>query len=106
MSLRFIDRAEKELEQNAIKSYFIDWAFESNITEETEKKKLDYQVRKCKYFITREKWHVQRWVKEWALGCMNSPHAAGGSQEAGFTQPRPHHFAQPCTSRFLTYRFI
>ena len=28
---------------------------------------------------------------------MNSPHAAGGSQEAGFTQPRAHSFAQPCT---------
>jgi len=39
----FIDRAEKELEQNAIKSTFIEWAFATNITEETEKTKLDYQ---------------------------------------------------------------
>ena len=41
--------------------------------------------------------HVQRWAKEWALGCVNSPPAAGGSQETGFTQPRDHSFAQPCT---------
>ena len=24
-------------------------------------------------------WNVQRWAKEWALGCANSPPAAGGS---------------------------
>ena len=36
---------------------------------------------------------VQRWAKEWALGCVNSPHAARGSQEAGFTQPRDHSLA-------------
>ena len=41
---------------------------------------------------------LQRWAKEWALGCVNSPPAARGSQEAGFTQPRAHSFAQPCTA--------
>ena len=30
---------------------------------------------------------------------MNSPPAARGSQEAGFTQPRPHSFAQLCIGR-------
>ena len=56
ISLRFIDRAEKELEQNAIKATFFEWAFESNITDETEKDKLDYQVRKyINIFITNEK---------------------------------------------------
>ena len=34
---------------------------------------------------------LQRWAKEWALGCANSPQAAGGSQKAGFTQPRAPH---------------
>ena len=59
MSLRFIDRAEKELEQNAIKATFFEWAFESNITDETEKDKLDYQVRRhIHIFITNEKWHA------------------------------------------------
>ena len=43
------------------------------------------------YFAT-----LQGWAKEWALGCVNSPPAAGGSDEAGFTQPRAHFFAQPC----------
>ena len=33
----------------------------------------------------------------WSLGCVNSLPAARGSQEAGFTQPRVHSFAQPCT---------
>ena len=36
------------------------------------------------------------WAKEWCLGCVNSRPAARGSQEAGFTQPRDHSFAQPC----------
>ena len=40
--------------------------------------------------------HIQNWAKEWALGFVNSPPAAGGSQEAGFPQPRAHSFAQPC----------
>ena len=39
---------------------------------------------------------IQGWTKEWALGCVNSCLAARGSQEAGFTQPRDHSFAQPC----------
>ena len=38
-------------------------------------------------------------VQMWALGCVNSPPAAGGSQEEGFTQPRAHSFAQPCNAR-------
>ena len=49
---------------------------------------------------------LQRWAKEWALGCVNSPIAAGGSQEAGFTQPRAHSFAQPCTWNTLTLELI
>ena len=44
--LRFVDRAEKELEQNTVKATFIEWAFESNITDHNEKIKLDFQVRK------------------------------------------------------------
>ena len=42
---RFIERAENELEKSTIKQIFIEWDFESNITEATEKKKLEYQVR-------------------------------------------------------------
>ena len=33
----------------------------------------------------------------WALGCVNSPIFARGSQEAVFTQPRVHSLAHPCT---------
>ena len=40
---------------------------------------------------------LQGWAKEWDLGCVNSPPAARGCQEAGYTQPRAHSFAQPCT---------
>ena len=29
---------------------------------------------------------VQCWAKEWSLGCVNSPPAARGSQEAVFTR--------------------
>ena len=43
---RFINRAEKELEQETVKSIFIEWAFESNITDLSEKNKLAQQVRK------------------------------------------------------------
>ena len=39
---------------------------------------------------------VQGSAKEWSLGCVNSPPAARGSQEAGFTQPRDHSLAQAC----------
>ena len=46
MSLRFIDRAEEELEQNTIKAVFISWDYNTNITDHNEKIKLDYQVRK------------------------------------------------------------
>ena len=38
---------------------------------------------------------LQGRAKEWALGCVNSPPAARGSQEAGFTQPRANSFAKP-----------
>ena len=34
----------------------------------------------------------------YSLGCVNSPPAARGSQEAGITQPRAHLLADPCTS--------
>ena len=40
-------------------------------------------------------------MKEWALGYVNSPPAAGGSQEAGFMQPKAHSFAQSCISLCL-----
>ena len=40
---------------------------------------------------------IQGWAKELFLGCVNSPPAARGSQEAGFTQPRDHYFTQLCT---------
>ena len=43
--LRFIDRAEKELEQETVESIFVEWAFESNITDHNEKNKLAQQVR-------------------------------------------------------------
>ena len=40
---------------------------------------------------------VQRWDKEWTLGCVNPASwlslAAGGE----FTQPRVHSLAHPCT---------
>ena len=38
--------------------------------------------------------HIQRWAKEWALGCVNLRPAVRGSQEEGFTQPRANYFAQ------------
>ena len=41
---------------------------------------------------------VQSWAKKGALGCVNLSPAARGSQEAGFTQPRAHSLAQPCTA--------
>ena len=40
---------------------------------------------------------IQGWAKEWSLGCVNLRPTARGNQEAGFTQPRDHFFAQPCT---------
>ena len=40
---------------------------------------------------------LQGRAKEWSLGCVNSCPVARGSQVAGFTQPRDHSFAQPCT---------
>ena len=42
---------------------------------------------------------IHDWAKEWslALGCVNSRPAARGSQEAEFTQPRDHSFAERCT---------
>ena len=45
----------------------------------------------------REELVVQSWAIRWALGCVNSRPAAGGSQEAGFTQLRAHLIAQLCT---------
>ena len=40
---------------------------------------------------------VQGLAERWALGCVNSPPAARGSQEAGLTQPREPLLADPCT---------
>ena len=54
MFVRFIDRAEKQLEENRVKQVFIDWAYATNITDHNEKIRLDYQVRKCyKYVFTQ-----------------------------------------------------
>ena len=41
---------------------------------------------------------VHSWAKERVIGCVNSHLAAKGSQEAGFTQPRAHSFAQHCSA--------
>ena len=41
--------------------------------------------------------HIQGSVKRFALGCVNSPPSARGSQESGFTQPKAHLLADPCT---------
>ena len=40
---------------------------------------------------------VESWAKDWALGCVNSPPAARGIQEAGFTQHMARLLADPCT---------
>ena len=40
---------------------------------------------------------VQGSAKRRALGCVNSPLVARGSQEVGITQPRDHSLADPCT---------
>ena len=50
--------------------------------------------RNFKFFLC--KIVVQGWGKKWSLGCVNSRHAARGSQEVGFTQPRDNSLAQPC----------
>ena len=49
-----------------------------------------------------EKLGIHGWAKEWSLGCVNSRPTARGSQEAGFTQPRDHSFAQRCMWIHLT----
>ena len=41
--------------------------------------------------------HLQGSAKRWALVRVNSPPAAKGSPEVGFTQPRAHCIADPCT---------
>ena len=41
----------------------------------------------------------------WSLGYVNSRPAARGSQQAGFTQPRDHSFAQHCNSNRLQNGF-
>ena len=42
-------------------------------------------------------------AKRWDLGCVNSPPTARGSQEAGFTQPRVHLLADPCTMYIIVH---
>ena len=57
----------------------------------------DYVTISCRdTFLSLLRSTLQGWAKEWSLGCVNSRPAARGSQEAGFTQPRDHSFAQPC----------
>ena len=46
-----------------------------------------------------------QYVQGSVLGCVNSPPAASGSQEAGFKQPRDHSFAQPCSARPVLLHF-
>ena len=41
---KFIDDAEQRLLENAEKHTFVEWAYESNITDHNEKIKLRYQV--------------------------------------------------------------
>ena len=54
-------------------------------------------------FGVKECWKaIQGWAKEWSRGCVISRPATRGSQEAVFTQPRDHSFAQPC----IPYLFI
>ena len=49
----FLEDAEEQLRMMTEKSIFIEWAYESNINDENEKKKLQFQVikfcahRKC-----------------------------------------------------------
>ena len=63
MSLRFIDRAEKQLEESRVKAVFIDWAYATNITDHNEKIKLDYQVRKCnEYVFTQVKYIIYMYI--------------------------------------------
>ena len=40
---------------------------------------------------------LQGLAKRWALGCVNLPPVARGSQEAVFTQPRARYIAHPCS---------
>ena len=42
-------------------------------------------------------------AEKYALGCVNSPSVARGSQEAGFTQPRVHLLADPCMDQFFHF---
>ena len=39
--------------------------------------------------------YIQGSAKSWPFGCVNSRPATGGSQEAGFTQPREHLIVDP-----------
>ena len=55
--------------------------------------RMDHMEVQCRITHT----YVQGSAKRWALGCVNSPPAARESQEAGFTQPRVHSVAHPCT---------
>ncbi len=51
---RFIERAESELWANTQKHTIVEWAYESNITDHNEKRKLDYQVRlSYAYYLLR-----------------------------------------------------
>jgi hypothetical protein len=41
----FLSTAESELQNVTVEHVFIEWDYESNINDETEKKKLEFQVR-------------------------------------------------------------
>ena len=72
---RFIEQAENELEESTIKQIFIEWDFESNITEATEKKKLEYKVSIWYFWheIFRRIWSDWRFSVTVDLLCPNIP---------------------------------
>ena len=41
---KFIDEAERELQEAANKQTFVEWDYATNINDENEAKRLDYQV--------------------------------------------------------------
>ena len=59
--------------------------------------------RKCKKSMINLQKHIKTRNKRWRLGCVNSTPAAGGSQEAGFTQPSLRLLFYVCS--FFNYWF-
>ena len=57
-------------------------------------------------FLSDIRTYVQGWAKKLFLDCVNSRSTARGSQEAGFTQPGDHSFAQPCWCRYEKEEYL